>query len=154
MARGSMRRAWLWAGALGVGAISALGGCVVTPPAPVTVVLANRTGTDLTPKFFSSASATTTASLFVYNNRLVDFNNRAFDEMRAGEVITLNFDCEELRSMGVQRPFIFDPISLTIGRLEDEVFLLRDNGFQCGDLVRFVYDTDENGALTLDVEFE
>lgn len=129
-------------------------GCIVAPPAPVTVVLANRTRADVTPKFFSSAQSTSPTALFVFDNRLVNFNDRAFDELRPGEVITLNFECEELLSMGVQRPVLFDAISLDVDQSEEEIFLVLDNGFRCGDLVRFVFDTNADGALTVDVEFE
>lgn len=128
-------------------------GCIVEtlPPAPVTVVLANSTSLDVRPAFYASASATDAAGLFVGANLVTTFTDRAFPELRGKETVTLTYGCEEVRSLGVSRPRMFDAVTFDVTRSGDELFLQRDTNFECGATVRFVYFT-EGDAFRVRVE--
>jgi hypothetical protein len=113
-------------------------GCVITPP-PTTVELVNTTSLDVRPHLYASDSADDAAGLFVGANVITDFTDRAIPELRAGETVTLTFDCDALRALGVDAPVLFDAVQLLVTRSNDRLLLRREVDFQCGDTVRFVY---------------
>jgi len=121
-----------------------LGGCIVetTPPGPITVELVNETALDVRPGFYTSDTATDAAGLFVRANLRADFTDRAFPELRARETKTLTLECADVASIGVNAPVLFDAVQLIRTDSDDQIFLLRDTGFQCDATVRFVYYTD------------
>lgn len=128
------------AGLLSIGCVAEL-----TPPEPVTIVLANQTGYDVRPALYVSDSAADRATLFTGANLVTTFTDRVFPELRPGEIITLTYECEQLGSLGVSRPRMFDAIELDVTRSDDEIFLLRETDFDCGSTVRFVYFTQAGG---------
>ena len=117
------------------------GGCVIEPPppSPITVKLVNWTTLDVQPNFYSSASATDTAGLFVAGNLRTDFTDRAFAELRRGETMTLTLECNDIQSLGVDAPLLFNAVLMTVTTSTDRVFLQRGPDFDCGATVRFVY---------------
>jgi hypothetical protein len=126
----------------GVALLAALlGGCIIetTPPGPITVELVNETALDVRPGFYTSDTATDAAGLFVGANLRTDFTDRAFPELRARETKTLTLECADVASIGVNAPVLFDAVQLIRTDSGDQIFLLRDTGFQCDATVRFVY---------------
>jgi hypothetical protein len=119
-----------------------LGGCIVAAPPPTTVELVNSTSLDVRPNLYISGSATDIAGLFVGNNLVTDFTTRAFPELRGGESATLTLECDQIKSVGVDAPVLFDAVTLTPTRSADQIFLLQGTDFECGFGVRFVYFMD------------
>jgi hypothetical protein len=129
-------------------------GCIVAapPPAPITVELSNSTMLDVRPRFFVSAAASTAGGLFVGGNLVTDFTQRAFPELRAGETVTLTFECDQALSLGVDEPTLFDASTLIVQESTDRIFQLRDTNYSCGGRIRFVYVV-ENDVFRVHVEF-
>jgi hypothetical protein len=146
-----MRRTILWLSGL-MAALAACAGCVVEPPPPTAVELVNTTGLDVRPNLYASASASDAAGLFVGANLVTDFTDRPFPELRAGESVTLTRECEDIQSIGVEGPVLFDALQLIATPSADRIFLVRETDFQCGGTVRFVYFT-EGDAFRVRVEF-
>lgn len=119
-----------------------VGGCPQPPPEPVVVELSNITSLDVRPEFFASSSATDAGGLFIAGNRVTNFTDRAFPELRPGETRSLTIECDELSVMGVRGAVLFDSISLTTRTSADEIFLNRGGGFDCGETIRLVYFTE------------
>ena len=122
-----------------------VGGCVVEPPppsAPVTVELVNSTTLDVRPNLYASALATDGAGLFVAGNLREDFTNRPFAELRGGETATLTLECDDIQSLGVDSPVLFNAVLVTVTTSTDRVFLQRGSDFDCGATVRFVFFTE------------
>ncbi|RMF74794.1 MAG: hypothetical protein D6744_14150 [Planctomycetota bacterium] len=123
-------------------------GCVAvvspapTPSAPVKIELFNATGRDVRPNLFVSGSATSEDALFVGGNLFTSFTDRAFAELRAGETVTLEFDCDELSAAGVDRPVAFDALALDVDTAEERIVLIRDTNYDCGATLRFVFFYD------------
>lgn len=134
------------------------GGCVVVPapeppPEPITIELVNATLSDVRPNLYVSSSITDAQTLFTQTSPVRNFTNRPFPELRAGESAVLTFECDELRSLGVTGAVIFDATTLNVVISPDEVFLLSQTDFNCGDLLRFVYYTPD-GTLRVALERE
>jgi hypothetical protein len=139
------------AGALCVVVMSIAGCPAPGPPAPVTIELVNQTGFDVRPSYYRSASAGTAADLFIDANLRTDFTDRAFPELRPNETIALSVECDQIASLGAQRPAMFDSTTLTVIRSENEVLRVRGDGIACGGTVRLVYYT-EGTAFRVRVE--
>ncbi|MFQ5805671.1 MAG: hypothetical protein ACE5I3_04390 [Phycisphaerae bacterium] len=133
--------------------LALVGGCIVEPPPPppTTVQLANSTAFDVRPNLYTSGSATGEAGLFVGANLRTDFTDRPFPELRRNETATLTLECDEIQSLGVDAPVLFDAVTLTVTTSGDRIFLLRDTNFACGATIRFVYFT-EGDAFRVRVE--
>ena len=119
----------------------AIGGCVVAPPAPTTVELVNSTPLDVRPELYVSGSALDEAGLFVAENLVTSFTTRPFPELRGNETATLTFECEQIRSIGVEMPVMFDAALLIPTESNDRIFRLQGTDFECGVTLRFVYYT-------------
>jgi hypothetical protein len=145
-----MRLAATCVGVLG-GAAVALTGCLAPPP-PTTIELVNSTGLDVRPAFYTSGSATGADELFTDGNLVTDFTDRPFPELRGNESVTLTLECDEIRSVGVDGPVLFDALQGIVTRSEDRVFLRRETDFECGATLRFVYFT-EGDAFRVRVEY-
>ena len=121
-------------------------GCITVqtpaPPAPVTVQLFNATGRDVRPNLYISGSASTEDGLFVGGNVVTNFTDRAFGELRAGETVTLDYECDAIRSVGSDLPVAFDAAALDLDLSGDRVFLARDVNYECGGTVRLVFYYD------------
>lgn len=124
-------------------------GCISQPP--TTVELVNSTSFDVRPDFYTSDSATQPAALFVGGNLRTDFTDRPFPELRSGQTASLTLNCDEIESMGVDTPILFDALQLTVTSSLDQIFLRQGSDFECGTRVRFVYYT-ENGAFRVRAE--
>lgn len=109
------------------------------PPGPVTLELVNQTTFDVRPNYYLSAEATSAESLFVNDNLQFDFTDRPFPELRPNETITLELACDQIASVGSQRPLLFDATTLTLTTSEDTVFAARGTDFECGQTVRLVF---------------
>jgi len=127
-----------------------IGGCIFAPPS-TTVELVNSTPLDVRPELYVSGSAADEAGLFVGGNLVTDFTARPFPELRGNETATVTFDCEQIRSIGVDRPVMFDATTLTPTESNDRVFRVRGTDFECGGTLRFVYYT-EGGAFRVRLE--
>ena len=138
---------------VGSGLLSA---CVITPaplPSPITLELVNTTGLDVRPGAYISGSAADQNTLFVGPNLITVFTDRPFPELRPAETVTLTYECDGARSLGVKQPVMFDALTLETTRSDDQAFLLRGSDFDCGATVRFVYYT-EGAAFRVRVEIE
>jgi hypothetical protein len=124
----------------------------LAPPPPTTIVLVNETGLDVTPRLFVSGSATSADDLFTDGNLVMDFTDRSFPELRRHESVTLTLECDEIQSLGVDAPILFDAARLIVTPSDDRVFLLWDERFECGATVQFVYFT-EGDAFRVRVEY-
>lgn len=116
-------------------------GCIVeTPPAIGTVELVNATAGDVTPNLYVSAEADTSDALFSTSANLrTDFTDRPFPELRANETKSIEVSCDQLRTLGVSRPVLFDGGSVRVTNSEDVIFLISGGDFVCGKTVRFTY---------------
>ncbi len=122
-------------------------GCVVVtpdPPAPVTIELVNPTAANVRPNLFTSSSAGDEAGLFVAANLNTSFTTRPVAELRAGESATITLDCAQLRTIGVDRPVLFNGATLSVTTSDDRLFLAKPGSFDCGSRVRFVFFTEGN----------
>lgn len=156
----SLRLAGLATFALGSGLLLAwaVGGCVrpgepALPPPPVRVEFINETGLDLTPNFYYSDTAGDAAALFVVGYLNTSFIERAFPEIPPRASAFTVLECSAVRSLGVRRPRLFNPLTLEVTDSADEVFLLRDVTLECGATVRFAYFLD-GPALRVRLEVE
>jgi hypothetical protein len=120
------------------------GGCVIEPPepSPITVELVNSTTLDVWPNFYTSASATDAAGLFVAGNLRKEITSHAVHRLLAGETVTLSLECNDIQSIGVDAPVLFNGILITVTTSTDRVFRLRGSDFDCGSTVRFEYFTE------------
>jgi hypothetical protein len=125
----------------GLAGIALCAGCIPAPaPQPVTVELINQTGLDVTPNLYVSGDAGDSAALFGDDaNRVTDFTDRPFPELRSGEIVSLEFPCKEAASIGVRNAVLFDAVTLTVTNSTDEIFLPRDGDYDCGATIRFYY---------------
>lgn len=129
------------------------GGCLLPPPPPPTTVeLVNNTTLDVKPEFYTSSSAADAEGLFVAAKRRTDFTDRPFPELRGGETVTLTFECDEIQSLGVDAPVLFDAVTLTVTTSADRIFLQPGTDFECGATVRLVYFT-QGDAFRVRAEF-
>lgn len=151
-------RAWNAIGALGGAAVFLTllaGGCVVIepepPPSPVDIEFVNNTNLSLTPNFYFSDSATSSSALFVFGFLNTSFITRPVKELRAGETGQTRIECDRVLSLGVSQPKLFEGATLTVITSSDQIFLLKDRDFACGDSLRFVY-TLEEGELRVRLE--
>ncbi len=131
-----------------------LAGCFPAPPppAPITIALVNLTALDVRPNLYVSNSATTGGELFVDANLVTDFTDRAFPELRPNENATVTRECDEVHSLGVDGPVLFDVARPGVTRSQDQIFLRRDADFTCGATIRFVFFT-EGEAFRIRVEY-
>jgi hypothetical protein len=136
---------------LATGVLAPLPACLVPPP-PTTITLVNETGLDVTPRLFVSGTATSADALFTDGNLVTDFTDRPFPELRRHETVTLTLECDEIQSLGVDAPILFDAARLIITQSGDRIFLLWDEDFECGATVQFVYFT-EGDAFRVRVEY-
>lgn len=130
------------------------GACVMpepAPPAPVEVQLFNPTQLDVRPNLHVSPSGA--GDLFDPANRVAEFTDRPFQELRPGEALTLTFDCESIAAVGVDQPVLFNAATLSSTTSADRVMAARDGQYACGDRVRFVFFTD-GGEFRVRVEVE
>lgn len=116
-------------------------GCIVeTPPAITTVELVNATSGDVTPNLYVSATADSADALFGTSANLrTDFTDRPFPELRPNETKSIEVSCDELRTLGVSRPVLFDAASVAVTNSADVIFLISDGDFVCGKTVRFTH---------------
>lgn len=138
-----------------VAGLAVLPGCVTVepPPPPTQVIFENATSRDLTPNFYFDDVATTPGALFVVAHLNTSFIDRAFAEMRPGETASTMLECDQIASLGVSRPRLFDAATLTVTQSEDVIILVREQDFACGDTIHFRYFV-ENGALRVTVTVE
>lgn len=125
------------------------GGCIVTvepdptpTPTPVTIELVNETGFVIDANFFANASATDASGLFIAGNIFTGYSDKAIPTMGAGQTVSFELACDAVRSLGVRRPVFVNTLEFTGGESADEVFLLLDAHYQCGDTIRFIYFRD------------
>jgi len=135
---------------LGVASV-VLSGCIPAPP-PTTIELVNSTGLDVRPEFHTSGLATSADGLFTDGNLVTDFTDRPFPELRGSESVTLTLECDELQSLGVDGPVLFDALQGIVTRSDDRIFLRRETDFECGVTLRFVYFA-EGDAFRVRVEY-
>jgi hypothetical protein len=121
-----------------------ISGCIPTPQAPVTVELVNSTSLDVRPNLYISSAATDPAGLFVAGNLVTDFTTRPFPELRANETATLTVECDQIQSVGVDEPVMFDAALVDTTVSADRIFLLRGTDFECGATLRFVFSTEDD----------
>lgn len=133
-------------------ALGALSGCIVPAAPPTTVELVNSTSLDVRPNLYASASATDAAGLFVGANLITNFTQRPFPELRPGESVSLDLECNRVQSLGVDAPVSFDAAQLVVTTSQDRIFLQQGPDFQCGATVRFVYFT-EGGSFRVRAEY-
>ena len=130
-------------------------GCIrpAPPPGPVTVELINQTGLDVTPNLFVSGFTGDPAALFGDEaNRVTEFSDRPFPELRGNEIVTLEVACDDAGAIGVRNPVLFDAVTLTVTNSTDQIFLVPSGDFDCGGTVRFYYFR-EGGAFRVRFEF-
>ena len=137
-------------GALAAPLLVLLAGCVFEPP-PTTIELVNTTALDVTPNLYVSESATDESGLFVAANRVTDFTDRAFPELRGSEQVALELECDAAVTLGVNAPVLFDAVQVIATASDDHLLLQRDVDFQCGETVRFIYFA-EGDAFRVRVE--
>lgn len=126
-------------------------GCTTTRE-PLTIELINQTGLDVTPNLFAATDAADAAALFGDGgNRVSNFNDRPFPELRGNEIASIELGCESAGVVGVSKPTLFDPATLTVTPSTDEIFLVRTTDYDCGGHLRF-YFYREGAALRVRVE--
>ena len=116
-------------------------GCIPeAPPAITTIELVNSSSGDVTPNLFISASADTSDALFSTTANLrTDFTDRPFPELRPNETKSIEVSCDQLRTLGVSRPILFDAGSVSVTTSDEVIFLISDVDLECGKTVRFTY---------------
>lgn len=124
---------------LALGVLFCSGCPVLEPTGPITVKLINDTTLDVEPKFFVSATENKPWTLFTAANRVDDFTNRPFPELRANETATLTYECSDVASMGVNAAAMVNDLTLERAVTEDRVFLLVPDDVRCESTVRITY---------------
>jgi hypothetical protein len=125
-------------------ALGSLSACVPPAPAPgpTTVELVNTTSLFVSPNLYVSGAATDAEELFVGANLVTVYPNRHYPELYSSETVTLTFEHEQIQSLGVKTPALFDALVLDVTRSTDQIFLLRGTDFEDATTVRFVYFMD------------
>ena len=116
--------------------------CIPVEPAPtgpITIELVNDTQLDVEPDFYVSATNAQPWNLFKDENKVEDFTDRAFPELRAKEKITLTYECNELVSFGSKTPTMVDAIAITRTESADQVYFVVGEDVTCEETVRFTY---------------
>jgi len=89
---------------------------------------------------YVSATADSAEPLFSTSANLrTDFTDRPFPELRPNETKSIDVSCDQLRTLGVSRPILFDAGSVAVTNSDDVIFLISDGDFECGKIVRFTY---------------
>lgn len=128
-----------------------LAGCTAALE-PLKIELINQTGLDVTPNLYSAADAPDATGLFGDGgNRITNFNDRPFPELRGNEIASIELGCESAGVVGISKPTLFDPATLTVTPSADEIFLVRTTDYDCGGHLRF-YFYREGSALRVRVE--
>lgn len=154
-ARFARVRGWILQALCGFAAVGSfqvpLAGCTASLE-PLKIELINQTGLDVTPNLYSAADAPDAAGLFGDSgNRITNFNDRPFPELRGNEIASIELGCESAGVVGVSKPTLFDPATLTVTPSSDEIFLVRTTDYDCGRHLRF-YFYREGSALRVRVE--
>jgi hypothetical protein len=130
-------------------AASLTGGCIVQNnedpgPTTITVVLVNETNFVLDANFFASPTATNTDGLFVQANIYTGYSDKPIPTVAARQTVSFELACGDARSIGVSHPVFSNPVTLTGGESADELFLVRDTNYVCGDRIVFRYSHPGN----------
>lgn len=125
-------------------ALGSLSACVPPAPAPgpTTVELVNTTSLFVSPNLYVSGTATNAEELFAGANLVTVYPNRHYPELYSSETVKLTFEHEQIQSLGVKTPTLFDALVLDVTKSKDQIFLLREADFEDAATVRFVYFMD------------
>ena len=118
-------------------------GCVVVPPAsppPETMIeLVNETGLTVDANFFISSDASDAGGLLISGNLFTEYSDRPIPTLGARKTVRFALACDRIRSIGVSRPIFVNTLTFTGGVSDDQIILLRESDYACGDTLRFVY---------------
>ena len=119
-------------------------GCVVVSPAPppppeTMIELVNETGLTVDANFFISSDASDAGGLLISGNLFTEYSDRPIPTLGARKTVRFALACDRIRSMGVSRPIFVNTLSFTGGVSDDQIILLRESDYACGDTLRFVY---------------
>jgi len=128
--------------------VSVLAGCfeaLVDVPTQITVKLANETGLTVDPHLYASDTDVSSEDLFVATNIYANFDGSTVID--SGKIVTVVFACDQAETIGSRQALFADWTDWeNAGRSEDSPVVHKDIDYQCGDVITFRFQRDNDGT--------